>query len=236
MIGQHVEPADFDAIYKDLPTVPPEDAYESRDAYRSRLNTVDSTGNPKPLILRVNRSPALYYNPDKQALSVYKHQFGFGSTIDYGQVMRLARYDLFDDPSGIEIAFQLSEKKTGTEVYDATNGFGVHVMVEKTTQESTALFERYEKAGKDYFTGMKRYGPVDIPMSAERARMIIDKGGPAILFTPKAPYRQEGVSRIAPTYSSAHEVIDHVRFIHADIHCVLLLDEHENIFAAFGVR
>lgn len=233
-VGTKITTTDFDTVYARLPNVAPKDDYESQEEYQKRLDTANSTADINPVFVRVNLRPGLSYDPDKKMLRVYRHNFGIGQT-NFREVLKLP-YERGADTFSNAIRFTVSSVDTGTETYTASNGFGAQFQVEKTYRTVGAVFERSGEIGKSPIVEMKGFGPLLFPMPPERARAIVEQGGPALLIIPKAPFRADGLSRVMPSYRFRMDISKIVRVIHADIRCAFLLDDQQTVFAAFTVR
>lgn len=236
-VGQPISATPFEDVYSRLPQVAPRGPYESARDYEARLAQA-AGADQAPLVMRitpVRRDEGLSYDPDRQRLIVYVWAFGGGRVNFTNAGLGLGRPR--EDNSVSAIGFQIAAVETSFETYQATNGFGAPVTVRRTHRRVAAVWERIGRLGENPFLGTRDLSRVaELQMPPGAAQDLIERGGTALLFTPRPPFRAVGESVLEPRFDSPTERRDALQIIIADVQCGFLLDGSGRVTHAFQVR
>lgn len=234
-VGQTISPVPIAKVMETLPAIPTRDAYESTASYQKRLEEVRRTTATGPVMIdRPWGAAPPIYNPDRAEIPIYAQTFGL-NRLDFREVLSLPWKVMTDAFGGIgfEVTSRVSERSS----YEAVNGFGAKVAVTHREEQIDAVWEGPLKTGENPFVGKRSRGPLmTLSLNPARARDLIERGGAALLAVPLPPFRQDGSTSLAPTFSHPSSYTKHVRVLFADVRCALVYDGSRNVVAAFAVR
>jgi hypothetical protein len=226
----------YDEAIAGLPSVAPQDAYESNADYQRRLTQLSTANKALVLgpIIPDDKGDGLSYNPDRQLLTVYRSAFGAGR-VNFGAVF----HDGFaggNDNFASAIGFRLSAKVLSEETYFASNAFGAKVNVTRITRNVRTVWERAGKNGEDPFLGMRQGVIAQLHMTPTTARDLIERGNTALLIVPKPPYTASGTSTLEPEFQRPIENVDRISILIADVQCGFLLNSSGQVIQAFASK
>lgn len=231
-IGQTISPVAIAGVFDTLPTISPKDAYETTANYQKRLDEAGRAASVGPIM--IDRPWGKYppeFKADKSELPIYAQDLGLNG-LNFGEVLRLSLPDAFGN-----IGFEVTRVETGRSTYEANNGFGAKVMVDHREEHIDAVWEGPLKIGERQFVDGEKRGPImTLSLDPVRARDIVERGGTALVLTPKAPFRQEGKTSLGATFNSPHSYTRDVRVLWADVRCELIYDGAKKVVATLAVK
>lgn len=252
-IGSKVSPLQIGSIVTKLEKFKYErDEFETSSAYETRMKAI-AVDLPREWIVAIPydvRSESAKYDADTQRLEVSKWFFlnfsnapGYES-IDYGDALyRLKGQPVEYGATGnLEIPMARTIAAKGS--YEASNAFGVKVLVQKQKATTIGIFER---AGTGYFDniffaaprGSKQPDEIVFSLAADpdKARTLKTTLRAAVVISPKKPYFARGsVYHKGPTRDVPYEIEEEVQVIIADITCAILMDREGAVLGTRATR
>jgi hypothetical protein len=233
--GQVINPVSVAEVFAMMPTIAPRAPYESSAEYANRLDTAASRVPVSSVVVNRpwgTRPPT--FDADKSSIAIYAHTLGYGR-LDFVEILQLGHGGNSDSFGGI--GFEVTRSLGPKSEYEATNGFGTKVKVERTVEQIDAVWEGPVKLGETIFVGAKRTKPLaTLTLSPSDAKSVIEQGGTALVIIPKPPFVQKGISTVLPTFGSPRELRKEVRVLWADVKCVLIYDGRKTVVATFEVK
>ncbi|RYD86058.1 MAG: hypothetical protein EOP84_00360 [Verrucomicrobiaceae bacterium] len=232
LVGKTIQTSGFEATTKPFAKLPPKDEFETTEQYETRLAQATS-GLPTTLFIPVPFSAEYApYNADKQQFEIDSYAV-VNLPIDWISVFSVTE-PFQDHGKDIGMFVEQQEKPTGS--YQATNAFGTKAKIVKVTTTTSLIHDRRDK---DYLSdilpkrGYTEKVAWNLAATPDAARQLKGKLRAAVMIAPKAPYFLElsGHTR-PPTLSLPIEESPKYRVLFADIRCIVITDDRNEVLVS----
>lgn len=237
-VGDVVEfegaPDAFETLSK---VAPVKDEFETTQVFeKRRAQATKALKEDGPLLLEATYDPEkVVYDADRQRfiMSVYAWDnmgWSWEKAIGYGNA-----FGIETDPlNNRQIGLIKTQENTGT--YEAENGYGVKVVVNRIEAKQYGVFDKkLEYRAEEWAIDLKHsfatqwgkseFSSIQIPVPIEEARDFKDNLRIGVAVRPRYPFVLTGNNRYSPSIDIPRETLIKVHVIVADILCAVVANK-----------
>lgn len=207
------------------------DEFETTAAYQARVASSQAKVSVGDLVFAIDSHVTTEFNADLGQVTVPSYAMSGTCLVNEATVSPEMKAVSFGKParylpSGYCITESAGSEDQGS--YEATNGYGAKVVVEKSHLKNRGVFFGFGDSGQSLFGGRRSYtnDPLFIfEASVDEARSLKLNAQLLLLATPHAPFVGKGSYYGKPTFDRPQETTFSTDFIVATPLCVALADK-----------